>query len=648
VKQLCRAHDVRVADRQREFYYDRGARKLDDGYDQDEHLKIIQQAWQGEPRKEPYKAFRFLTDFVLRHQQVLRSEVTRDTDLSELAGIEMPYESGANGVRCVILVTSIDSSKTLAKGTDRHLTSGAFRHRDVLRCPLSVLACFFVLRWHNSKEQPPDFTTRQGWYDIKLCPRSATDPCAGVHSSTQYRDINKAFKSVGVSSKAKTHSGRRAAAREAERLGVDYNQIQRAGHWNMQMLSTTYLSQLPMAFLRKTAGWHDQPGTFFPPRGIRPPPDSLRTQIWPWLDQWKDRFGPRPDQIDDMAAEGFTRLLRYLRDVFLQDACLLRSRYPHHILWQHPVFQHPEFAPFEEDVLVAIRDNPGQPMEHSILQVVPAIGTQLGLLTNHFTRLEYRLEDWKNSVALTMQQQSDRNVQQVVSLMQDQAALLHRAAATFVVSQRQPLPFESRLTTTAAAAAAAAAQPEDPHDPPWDSESLAPSRYCTPNELHTATWPPPPPPAAPKDAAALPPLPLRAAPYLPAAPPLPPPPPPPAHSFSYIRMRADVVTVQELWKEWHDGSPGRPSIEQMERSQPGWRKVDGGASQFFSVRKAIIAKVKELAQSKYNGATGLAIRELDELMQHQNMPTLNRLHTFLREGPTPPGRRQKRKQDEMG
>jgi hypothetical protein len=44
VKQLCRAHDVRVADRQREFYYDRGARKLDDGYDQDEYLKIIQLA----------------------------------------------------------------------------------------------------------------------------------------------------------------------------------------------------------------------------------------------------------------------------------------------------------------------------------------------------------------------------------------------------------------------------------------------------------------------------------------------------------------------------------------------------------------------------------------------------------------------------
>ena len=47
------------------------------------------------------------------------------------------------------------------------------------------------------------------------------------------------------------------------------------------------------------------------------PPDALLLIIWPELDKWKGRFGPRPHQINDLAAARVTNLLFYLREVIL-------------------------------------------------------------------------------------------------------------------------------------------------------------------------------------------------------------------------------------------------------------------------------------------------------------------------------------------
>jgi hypothetical protein len=76
------------------------------------------------------------------------------------------------------------------------------------------------------------------------------------------------------------------------------------------------------------------------------PLDKLLLIIWPKLDTWKDRFGPRADQIDDIAALGLTNLLFYLREVILQDFVALRQLFLSSLVWNHPVFQHSAYTAF--------------------------------------------------------------------------------------------------------------------------------------------------------------------------------------------------------------------------------------------------------------------------------------------------------------
>ena len=51
----------------------------------------------------------------------------------------------------------------------------------------------------------------------------------------------------------------------------------------------SYLTGLPLQFLRSMAGFGTQPGGFFLPRASFEPPLSLQQQIFPWLELWEQR-----------------------------------------------------------------------------------------------------------------------------------------------------------------------------------------------------------------------------------------------------------------------------------------------------------------------------------------------------------------------
>src|SRR5213083_1624385 len=99
--------------------------------------------------------------------------------------------------------------------------------------------------------------------------------------------------------------------------------------------------------------------------------------IWPELESWKGRFGPGPDQIQDLAAMGLTNLLLSLREVILQDAAVLREQFPTNPVWNHPVFQHEEFAPFAQHVRAFTRDGE-RPSQLAVLtQAIPTLADYL-------------------------------------------------------------------------------------------------------------------------------------------------------------------------------------------------------------------------------------------------------------------------------
>jgi hypothetical protein len=99
-------------------------------------------------------------------------------------------------------------------------------------------------------------------------------------------------------------------------------------------MSQSYLTGLPLQFLRAMAGFGTEPGRFCLPRANYVPPSTLQRQIWPWLEQWEARVvlfkegkGVQDGGLEqrDQALEGFIKLMKYLRIVLLQDMTVLQA-----------------------------------------------------------------------------------------------------------------------------------------------------------------------------------------------------------------------------------------------------------------------------------------------------------------------------------
>ncbi len=95
----------------------------------------------------------------------------------------------------------------------------------------------------------------------------------------------------------------------------------------------SYLTGLPLQFLRSMAGFGTEAGNFCMPRANYIPPLSLQQQVFPWIESWDERillFKQRKGWSDggldeDLALEGFIKLMRYLRVVLLQDMAVLQT-----------------------------------------------------------------------------------------------------------------------------------------------------------------------------------------------------------------------------------------------------------------------------------------------------------------------------------
>jgi hypothetical protein len=96
----------------------------------------------------------------------------------------------------------------------------------------------------------------------------------------------------------------------------------------------SYLTGLPLQFLRSMAGFGVKPGKFFLPRANYTPPVSLQQLVFPWVEPWRGRitlskqgksWGEGGLDQEDLALEGFIVLMDYLRVVFLQDMAVLQA-----------------------------------------------------------------------------------------------------------------------------------------------------------------------------------------------------------------------------------------------------------------------------------------------------------------------------------
>ena len=84
--------------------------------------------------------------------------------------------------------------------------------------------------------------------------------------------------------------------------------------------------------MRIVAGFSASPGDYFLARAAHEPSQALQKRLWPWIEEWEPRFEARARRQrwaegglddDDLAADGFLKLMRRLRIVLLQDLAVL-------------------------------------------------------------------------------------------------------------------------------------------------------------------------------------------------------------------------------------------------------------------------------------------------------------------------------------
>lgn len=549
--------------RRKAEYVDRGANTLLDGYEQREMINVVRRCWtwgQGQKRvtaSSIESALRTALDFLMGHMMLLRGENRRYLQLADLFPLPLKNEGPTP---CIALICVLDNGKMNKTGRIEY--AGVVRNKNVFLCVISQLAFYLFYRWNIVREPVPSFQQRQQWYDFHLLRGSKiTSP---LSYEVQLDWTNKAFDAANVKTLKKTHT-RGQGAREGEMGGVSEHQIRRAGRWNSDALTKSYLTHLPLEFVRVMAGFKPQPGDFYLPRATVEPPLSLVRSLWPWVDQWQAWFGqnwdennvnplggssyeelhlkdlsPAEEDRDDLAGQGFLRLLKELRTIILQDSVLLRREFPDHPVWKDPLFVRDDYLRFTQEVELAVADVE-EPIDLRIRNVVPDIASRLDLsredivrtVNDHGTRncrllesIHGRLEDlFTGRVSIT--------------LNGPEASSSSRAGARTVVPEvvDSSTPMEG-------------VEPSQPaSQPPYEATSSAEGSRGVRTELDPSA-------------------------------------PPPEH-----RMCRTISTVPDLWREWMFGWGSAPAIQALEAAYGAKWRPSQTERVFFGRRKVIIDEV---------------------------------------------------------
>ena len=549
LKALLNDHSLKEFVRRKAEFIDRGASTLQDGYSLIDFENIVRSCWaiadiRSAPTNQTIEAyFRTALDFLLSHNMLLRGENRRAAELADLFVLPLVNE-GPTACPAMIMIIGNGKTNYLNK-----LEYGVtVRHRNPLLCTLAHTAFYLFYRWDCVREPPPQFQRRQQWYDIHLI--KGYTPTTGVSYGVQLEWTNRMFKAARIGSLKKTHAGRSRSAQYAELAGVSEAQIRRAGRWNNDALTNCYLSHIPLEFVRSMAGFPPtQAGNYYLPRAKVHPPESLLQAVWPWVDQWQTWFRTkhgklteRPltsyDQIfiepgaeehpEDLAAQGFLRLLAELRIIFLQDSVFFKREFPDHPLWHHSLFVRSDYQEFAQEVLQSINEVE-EPASIRLRTVVPDIATQLNL-----TR-----EDIVRTV--------DNHGHRTYGLLQT----VNRYLEDFLTGK-----FTFKLQ--ASSLAPLTNQTENPSE-----SSTVPSTQSLRTRIDQETSE-----VAPSEPFQL----------------------DPDIIFPYSMCRA-LVSVYDLWKEWNVGLNGSPSIQALERTYGAKWRQSSMEKMFFGRRKVIVNEI---------------------------------------------------------
>jgi len=333
--------------RNRESYADRGLlyQHLLVKETQENRRCVAEYFWTESSRSSPYSGLRNRVGYLLSEQGLLRGENIRDAELPDFFCVEMDGE----GQECIALALLKGRGKTNQFGNA--LFSGYYRHSDVRLCAVSAVALFLFYRWHMAGETI-DFSSSQSWYDIVFFSMSPGNNRSPISYKTHANAIKSVHEKLGISPPKVTHGGRYFGKQKLDREGVEKISANIAGGWSVGTGDACYGNGLDRPSMRAMSGFPANIlGAYYIPRATVKPPKELARKVFPWLDEWERRHREGDRCERNIALTGFFRLIRFLREVVLQDAAGTMDEYPHPI-WTHAIFQSTEFKQFKDALLL--------------------------------------------------------------------------------------------------------------------------------------------------------------------------------------------------------------------------------------------------------------------------------------------------------
>lgn len=551
--------------RRREEFTDRGISTFRDGYVASQIPDLHRQVWgEGLGRGTAEQALRTQVDFLLGNSMLLRLSNRLPLELADLFLMPLPKEGPSGDGWCMVAV--MDQGKTNQHG---RLEYGAvLRHRNYQSCLIGALAAYFFWRWHLSGEPFPCFRRSQDWYNTKVLKRDNPNLDKKLSDSTANSWTRRLYTLSGIQGSKVSHMPRSSGARIAEANNVPEAQIRRGGRWNSDQMTGCYLTDLPRQFMRGAADFEpDYASSYFVPRETIKPPSSLRRQVWPQLDRWRQAHLNLPGATDvvepNLAAGGFLELLDKLRDVFLQDSVFVRQSHPDHPIFRDSLFATAEYATFATTVNTA-SDTLRYEDPHlvAIQKAIPSVNERLRVVSSI-------IQTGQAAQAISLAQVTS-SLNQLTSKLDD--FLTGSFSLHFTPGRSRILP-----------------QGYDP--------TLGQHRQSPPSPLNLNIGQP-----LSIDLVQVP---------------------------SY-KLSRQVTTVPDLWREWTLGLAGLPAVAALDAAY-GSRWRSPSERQYYSMRKVVIDEIIIIAGSPSNTDGVAAAIEALEQQRVQGKSSLDKLIKQIKE-----------------
>ena len=206
---------------------------------------------------------------------------------------------------------------------------GFFRHKDWRRCATSLIAFSIMARFHYMVPSQLESFFKIGenqvpnWYNYYLIDWREYDAMA-----TAFKEY---FAKAGIDYTKLTHT-RKLGIIRAHQMGADRENIILLSKHTTHKVDTSYLPELPYTAMLASAGFDVfRRQEYYIPRSYAKVPEGWITQIFPYLNLWRQHVNETWGYDKGMSAKNFVNtLLPFLAEIVVQDGIYFTTMYPQH------------------------------------------------------------------------------------------------------------------------------------------------------------------------------------------------------------------------------------------------------------------------------------------------------------------------------